>query len=291
MQRRGFLYRGLVSGAVAAGGFWLAGKPQSARAQVVNVRNPPYNAAGNGVTDDSYPIYRALQDADSVYVPTGIYFVSANCQLTRPGQHLYGDGMNATFFKRWDGLAGSMFVTTPTAQYSRLSHFSIECGRNNRDGASQELVIHAPDCVVTGVRVRNHRYMSYALNAPRIVMDSCHSIGIGDSGLSPWGMYFAFINGGRCYAPNLRITKCSFVNHHLNAIFGDSYGAQIDGCYLENDHIQGCDVTGGGQIGIGSHTDELTTTANGTRGLCPLVPFSMSCDRLITIDYERLREA
>lgn len=109
INRREFLHQSLVSGVAAAGGLLLAAKPRIAKAQTVNVRNPPYNATGNGVTDDSYPIFRALQDADNVYVPAGTYFVSANFQLTRPGQHLYGDGMEATFFTRWTHCKDQFF--------------------------------------------------------------------------------------------------------------------------------------------------------------------------------------
>jgi hypothetical protein len=45
----------------------------------INVKDPPYNAAGNGVTDDTSAIQSAINDAagETVYFPPGTYLVGA----------------------------------------------------------------------------------------------------------------------------------------------------------------------------------------------------------------------
>lgn len=58
----------------------------------INVKDPPYNAVGDGVTDDTTAIQNALNDSYTtkvpVYFPQGTYLVNT---LTYHGQSMYGD--------------------------------------------------------------------------------------------------------------------------------------------------------------------------------------------------------
>ncbi|MBS7529168.1 hypothetical protein IC619_001495 [Hazenella sp. IB182353] len=52
----------------------------------VNVKEPPYHARGDGETDDTHPLQRAIKDVLAagggvVYIPAGTYFVSASLEL------------------------------------------------------------------------------------------------------------------------------------------------------------------------------------------------------------------
>ena len=60
----------------------------------LNVKDPPYNATGDGVTDDTAAIQAALNASfGSIYIPPGIYVVT---QLTVPlGVSIHGAGMGA----------------------------------------------------------------------------------------------------------------------------------------------------------------------------------------------------
>jgi len=55
----------------------------------LNVKNPPYNATGNGVTDDSVAIRSCIADAitrhENVWVPPGNYLVTQDITSTIPG--------------------------------------------------------------------------------------------------------------------------------------------------------------------------------------------------------------
>lgn len=70
---------------------------------VVNVKNPPYNATGNGTTDD----FAAIQAADAaaalngqcVYFPAGTYIVSQTLNPVRSNLCWFGDGRYNTTIK------------------------------------------------------------------------------------------------------------------------------------------------------------------------------------------------
>src|SRR5215471_16123311 len=74
----------------------------------INVKNTPYNAAGNGIADDSTAILAAVNAAFtanprlSVYFPAGTYRITQSGVLTQntitsgSGLHYFGDGMNVS---------------------------------------------------------------------------------------------------------------------------------------------------------------------------------------------------
>lgn len=76
---------------------------------VINARVPPYNAVGDGLTDDTVAINAAIAAGVSqgvpVYLPAGTYLVSLVNSLTTgvfpitANVHIYGDGMDATIIQ------------------------------------------------------------------------------------------------------------------------------------------------------------------------------------------------
>jgi hypothetical protein len=67
---------------------------QSDWAAVIDVTQPPYRAMGDGTTDDTDAINRALETGDTVYVPASkvCYKTSSALMMTTPGQLMNGDG-------------------------------------------------------------------------------------------------------------------------------------------------------------------------------------------------------
>jgi hypothetical protein len=93
------------SGTDAANKSYVDANVTAASSIFINVKGAPYNAAGNGTTDDSSAIQSALNAANAagggvVYFPTGTY--KCNTGLTIPGDHimLLGDQMFASVIKK-----------------------------------------------------------------------------------------------------------------------------------------------------------------------------------------------
>ncbi len=80
---------------------WLPGIPGGIRnyTSLINVRNSPYNAKGDGVADDTSAIQSALnaaQNAQVVYLPAGTYNVSSTLSWANKQIVLRGDGPTLT---------------------------------------------------------------------------------------------------------------------------------------------------------------------------------------------------
>jgi Pectate lyase superfamily protein len=80
---------------------WSPGIPGGIRnyTSLINVRNAPYNAKGDGITDDTAAIQSALnaaQNGQVVYLPTGTYNVSSTLSWANKQIVLRGDGPAAT---------------------------------------------------------------------------------------------------------------------------------------------------------------------------------------------------
>ena len=100
--------------------------------QTVSVKD--FGAVGDGTTDDTAAIKNAINSGYAVYFPKGNYFVTAVVGNTvfslKQGQHLFGDGINATSIivnpTNPSGLAQSIF--TITQNDCNISEMSINGG-------------------------------------------------------------------------------------------------------------------------------------------------------------------
>lgn len=81
-------------------GSWQPGIPggiPAAPTNIVNVKNAPYNAAGDGVTDDTTAINNALTNANSIiYLPAGTYYTSSGITFPTPASNVVLRGAGPT---------------------------------------------------------------------------------------------------------------------------------------------------------------------------------------------------
>lgn len=80
------------------GSFVLSGGGGSSGIDWINVKNSPFNAAGNGIVDDTSAIQEALNAATAgqvVYLPTGTYLINAPLTM-KDKTHLRGPTARAT---------------------------------------------------------------------------------------------------------------------------------------------------------------------------------------------------
>jgi len=114
---------------------------------VVNVKSPPYNAKGDGVTDDTRAIQQALDDHPNqhaiIYLPNGVYLVGDTLQWKRGHDAtLQGTSRNATILRLRDACPRFSDVKAPRPvlctgpndkeRYrNSIRYLTVYTGRNN----------------------------------------------------------------------------------------------------------------------------------------------------------------
>lgn len=122
---------------------------------VYNVKSSPYNAVGNGVTDDTTAINSAIADANSagggvVFFPIGTYKTSASLVITGNNIILAGAGWSSVI-KPGSGAQFDV-ISTPipasaglsgyTVNYIGIQELAIDCSNMTGTTAGQGNAIH-----------------------------------------------------------------------------------------------------------------------------------------------------
>lgn len=75
--------------------------------EMVNVKDAPYGALGNGIADDTDALQRAIDESEYVFLPKGLYNLSSTLKL-RPDTKLFGIAKNLSAIVVQD--PGSLFL-------------------------------------------------------------------------------------------------------------------------------------------------------------------------------------
>lgn len=109
---------------------WQPGIPGSIPQRTTicaNVRQSPYNAKGDGITDDTEAIRRAISSCPNgqvVHIPEGTYRLSSELQISGKSIVLRGDGQRRTFLKNYSNSGNILSMYTGSGSYSPIKILS-----------------------------------------------------------------------------------------------------------------------------------------------------------------------
>jgi parallel beta-helix repeat protein len=154
----------------------------------INVKEPPYNAAGDGITDDYAAIIAALNDAAgrTVYFPVGTYLVGASV-VPSSAVHIVGDDKEASVIKAAANISG---YTISLPSNSSISSLTVDA---NLSAHSEPVpVLYGVNVAGNGVRIVNARVR----NVPYIGIVVGNVVGteIRDSEVDNTGSYNIWVN-------------------------------------------------------------------------------------------------
>ena len=185
--------------------------PVSGVQGVINVKSPPYNAKGDGVTDDTTAIQSALNATGirTIYFPSGTY-MTGNLTVSQP-LRMIGDGAGNTTLmqKATDGDYGTQFMlyVYPAAVGTRIEGLFFDGNSRNRNaskGFSAGIGLYADNCVVSHCTVYNYSWygISVGVMVRNSLIEHCYSY------LNEGGQAIIFGTGD---AQNTVVRNCLFV--------------------------------------------------------------------------------
>lgn len=165
----------------------ISNQPAMAQFSIINVKNAPYNAQGDGVTDDSAAIQAAVNAASArpgstVYFPIGTYFHSAAINVTTNRTTLRGQNRaqtvltGAAFNLTGPGLNMSQLTTTATNPTAFSSASKV--GISNCSFANIVELVNTEDIQVNNCEFNTGAAVGFRITScNRVSVDTCNFIG------------------------------------------------------------------------------------------------------------------
>jgi hypothetical protein len=211
------------------------------KSEWINVKQPPYNATGNGVTDDSAAIQAAINaqavTGGVVYIPTGTY----KAEITlKSGVILVGDGFHNTKCtilkaKTPGGTVISTGTLTTDCSYSGIYNLMIDgdTGSGNA-GIGLSLVYFTNMSFVRDVRIVNCDKSVYMEKSWYANLTNVQ----GKTGI--YGLYI-YGSSGTQQVNAINFTNCYFNGFTENAAYlaGSGKGNTFKGCTFEGSQKEG----------------------------------------------------
>jgi Pectate lyase superfamily protein/Right handed beta helix region len=139
------------------GGMWMSGGLDSPwmalNGEVANVKDPVFGAVGDGVTDDTAAINAALATGKVVFLPPGIYLISASLVMTLNGTVIRGSGIGLTTIFCANAADFQRAISATALTNVAVRDLTVDLNQGGRSGAlSVALVgIGFEDCVESSV--------------------------------------------------------------------------------------------------------------------------------------------
>ena len=110
----------------------ILNKPTIPDTGIISVKDAPYNAAGDGSTDDTTAIQAALNsNHKAIYFPTGDYVISSALTSSLNGRKIYGEGTITTTATALSNVGSSILLKAFVFTNSEYVDFSLNCNGNN----------------------------------------------------------------------------------------------------------------------------------------------------------------
>ncbi len=239
-------------------------RAEAASGSDYNVKAAPYNAAGDGTTDDTTAIQSAINDAQSagggvVFFPKGSYKISSTLRVTGHNVQLEGTGKGSAIFL--DKSTDAVIHIGHTTDMHQTTHNKVKNLTVDRSVAPNSDVANSPSY---GIRVE---YARFTTIDGVTVYNAGYGISVGVKGATGFNTQFAnvlnsnvMVSGsmrGNAVFPGANVVFWSGADYKMSANFleptnvgvlmeGDSNGINIDTTTVINGAAYNYGIVSGG---------------------------------------------
>lgn len=236
-------------------GFTTGSQPQQPLPYILNVQEPPFNAKGDGVTDDRGAIQKALdaaQGGHAVFLPSGRYFVSSNGYggLSLPSNaHFYGNGASSVIVYTNAGAAiyaqsrTNVVVRDLCVDEMNLGVRGIELRACQDSSVIGSWVMHSK-----GYSVYLH-HLNYNQRCQRCTVQGCHVIDNHDVGIELRGA-----------------TGCSVIGNTVSTAGGTTENPGFHVSYIAWDGASDCVIANNISEGVRTNSTFVSYEIDGVEG-------------------------
>lgn len=232
----------------------------------INVKAAPYNAAGNGTTDDTAAIQAAISAANTaggglVYFPDGTYVISSKLSLFS-NVTLQGTGRFTTIIKQTSTTANCLDWSGNQLQYVTIRSMTL-LGPGSGTGAGLSIVAsggsnpNAAVCHFEDLLVKS--FGSHGITTSILIasqFDNCEALSNGGDGFqllasgTSVSMNACFANGNTGNGYNINglaygaLNACAADNNAVGYLVTSCHGVAFNGCGQESGPV-GFKIAGG----------------------------------------------